>query len=178
MLFYTVELLQLNNCFATVFAATCMVGIYLTDCMYNYNIFVLFISFYPIVHMQSTKMNRWTPMLMLTFVCITAAQIGCDSPLRYRRPHLFRHCGCRVGQWTAWSYKDEKDCTTEVCQGECQHSGYANVLERRREATPVGCDPGKHLYETKEVCEFIFLQLPSNSDSYPTWLTYVYAEML
>ena len=35
----------------------------------------------------------------------------------------------------------------------CTDSGYANVLERRREAIPPTCKPSEDLYETKEVCE-------------------------
>lgn len=37
----------------------------------------------------------------------------------------------------------------------CNESGYANLLERRREAIPPSCDPSEPLNEIKEVCESI-----------------------
>ena len=98
-------------------------------------------------------MKWWTPVLLLSIACTAGAQINCNSPLRFRLPKLFSHCRCGVGQWTAWSFKKEKNCTTEVCQMGCTDSGYANVLERRREAIPPTCNPSEDLYETKEVCE-------------------------
>ena len=37
----------------------------------------------------------------------------------------------------------------------CNESGYANLLERHREAIPPSCNPSEPLNETKEVCESI-----------------------
>ena len=100
-------------------------------------------------------MNWWTPVLLLSLTWTAGAQFSCKSPLRFRFPQLFSHCNCTVGQWTAFSFKEQKDCSVHVCQMRCNESGYSNVLERRREAIPPSCNPNKHLYETKEVCKSI-----------------------
>lgn len=107
----------------------------------------------------SAKMNWWTPVLLLSLTCVAVAQISCTSPLRFRFPHLFSHCQCGVGPWAGWAFKSEKNCTTHACQMGCNESGYANLLERKREAIPPSCDPSEPLNETQEVCESAALLL-------------------